>query len=356
MAQDRDSLRRAGVRGTGPARRRRPAVPAHPAPARPPLLSVPPIAWIGFSIFIFVMLALDLGVFHRRSHSVGLREALGWTLAWATLATLFGLGLWRFAGPHKALEFFTGYLLELSLSADNVFVIALLFTYFAVPQQYQHKVLFWGVLGAVGMRLAFILLGTALVHQFEWVLYAFGVLLVIAGVKMLVNRVEEVHPDRNPIVKLFRRLMPVTKKFHGDRFFVLRTRRWFATPLFIVVLSVEATDLIFAIDSIPAVFSVTLDPFIVFTSNVFAILGLRSLYFLLARAVTAFRYLKPALGVVLAFAGAKLLLGHTAWKIDNVVALAVVGTTLAASVVASLLHRAHDARSKSRATPASPPE
>jgi tellurite resistance protein TerC len=317
---------------------------------------VPPIAWIGFSVFIFLMLALDLGVFHRRSHTVKLREALGWTMAWATLAVLFGLGIWRFEGPEKALEFFTGYLLELSLSADNVFVMALLFSYFAVPDKYQHKVLFWGVLGAVAMRFVFILLGTALVKQFEWVLYAFGVLLVVAGVRMLVHREEEVHPDQNPIVKLFRRMMPVTKKFHGDRFFVFRTRRWFATPLFIVLLSVEATDLVFAIDSIPAVFSVTLDPFIVFTSNVFALLGLRSLYFLLARAVTAFRYLKPALGIVLSFAGAKLLLGHTPWKIDNVLALAVVGTTLAASVVASLLHRAHDARSKPGSTPASPPE
>lgn len=317
---------------------------------------MPLIAWIGFSVFILAMLALDLGVFHRRSHTIGLREALGWTMAWATLATMFGLGLWHFEGPDKALEFFTGYLLELSLSADNVFVMALLFGYFAVPEKYQHKVLFWGVLGAVVMRLAFILLGTALVHRFEWVLYAFGVLLVVAGVRMLVHREEEVHPDKNPIVRLFRRLMPVTKKFHGDRFFVFRTRRWFATPLFIVLLSVEATDLVFAIDSIPAVFSVTLDPFIVFTSNVFAILGLRSLYFLLARAVTAFRYLKPALGLVLTFAGAKLLLGHTPWKIDNVLALAVVGSTLALSVVASLLHGAHDARTKSRSTPASPPE
>lgn len=300
---------------------------------------MPLIAWVGFTIFIFFMLALDLGVFHRRSHSIKVNEALGWTLTWATLAVLFGLGLWRLEGPEKSLEFFTGYLLELSLSADNVFVMALLFGYFAVPEKYQHKVLFWGVLGAAGMRLAFILLGTTLVRQFEWVLYAFGVLLVIAGFRMLVNREEQIHPERNPIVRLIRRVMPVAKRFHGDRFVVFRGRRWFTTPLFIVLLSVEAADLVFAIDSIPAVFSVTLDPFIVFTSNVFAILGLRSLYFLLARAVTAFRYLKPALGVVLAFAGAKLLLAHTPWKIDNIVALGFVGTTLTASIIASLLHR-----------------
>lgn len=304
------------------------------------MLTVPPLAWIGFTIFILFMLALDLGVFHRRSHTVTTREALGWTSAWVTLALLFGTGVWNIAGPEKGLEFFTGYLLELSLSADNVFVIALLFTYFAVPQRFQHKILFWGVLGAVVMRFAMILLGSALVKNAAWVLYAFGGLLIVAGVKMLVNRVEEVHPERNPLVRLFRRLMPVTEGFRDDRFFVLEAGVRTATPLFIVLLCVEATDLMFAIDSIPAVFSVTLDPFIVFTSNVFAILGLRSLYFLLARGLHAFRYLKPALGLVLAFAGVKLLVAHTAWKIDNVVALVVVGATLASSVVASLVHRA----------------
>lgn len=284
------------------------------------------------------MLALDLGVFHRRSHTVLWREALGWTAAWTVLAVLFGAGIWKLAGSEKALEFYTGYLLELSLSMDNVFVIALLFTYFAVPDRYQHKVLFWGVLGAVVMRLVMILLGTALVKNAAWVLYAFGGLLIVAGVKMLVNRVEEVHPEDNPLVKAFRRFMPVTKGFHDDKFFVIEAGKRMATPLFIVLLAVEATDLMFAIDSIPAIFSVTLDPFIVFTSNVFAILGLRSLYFLLARAVHAFRYLKPALGIVLAFAGVKLLVAHTAWKIDNMVALAVVAVTLVASVVLSLVH------------------
>jgi len=288
------------------------------------------------------MLALDLGVFHRRSHVVSAREALGWTSAWATLALLFAAGLWRLAGPAKAVEFLTGYLIELSLSADNVFVMALLFTYFAVPASFQHKVLFWGVLSAVAMRLAMILLGTALVHEAAWVLYVFGALLVVAGFKMLVNRVEEVHPDRNPVVRLFKRLLPVTPGFREDRFVVREAGRWLATPLLIVLVCVEVTDLAFAIDSIPAVFSVTLDPFIVFTSNVFAILGLRSLYFLLARAVTAFRYLKPALGLVLAFAGVKLLLAQTGWKIDNLVALGAVVATLGASVAASLLHPVRD--------------
>ena len=303
---------------------------------------MPPFAWIGFSVFILAMLALDLGVFHRRSHTVSLREALGWTTAWATLALLFGAGLWRLAGPEKAVEFLTGYLIELSLSADNVFVIALLFTYFAVPASFQHKVLFWGVLGAVAMRLVMILLGTALVHEAAWVLYVFGALLVVAGARMVSNRVEEVHPERNPVVRLFRRLMPVTAGFREDRFLVREAGRWLATPLLIVLVCVEVTDLAFAIDSIPAVFSVTLDPFIVFTSNVFAILGLRSLYFLLARAVNAFRYLKPALGIVLVFAGAKLLLAQTAWKIDNLVALAAVAATLGASVVASMLRPVRD--------------
>lgn len=299
--------------------------------------TVPPIAWIIFSAVILVMLALDLGVFHRKSHNVDWREALGWTTAWTTLAALFGLGLWHFESPPVALDFFTGYLLELSLSADNVFVIALLFSYFAVPERYQHKVLFWGVLGAVVMRLGMILLGTALVHQATWVLYAFGGLLIVAGGKMLVNREEEVHPEQNPLVKLFRRMMPVTKEFREDRFFVLEAGRRMATPLFIVLVCVEVTDLMFAIDSIPAVFSVTLDPFVVFTSNVFAILGLRSLYFLLARAVTMFRFLKPGLGVLLAFAGVKLLLAHTAWKIENDIALGVIAATLAGSIVLSLV-------------------
>lgn len=301
------------------------------------MLSVPPIAWIGFTAFILSMLALDLGVFHRRSHTVSTREALGWTSAWVALALLFGAGLWGVAGREKGLEYFTGYLLELSLSADNVFVIALLFTYFAVPERYQHRVLFWGVLGAVVMRLVMIVLGTVLVHQAGWVLYAFGGLLIAAGARMVMNRSEEVHPERNPIVRLFRRVVPVTRGYREHRFVVREAGRVMATPLLIVLVCVEATDLMFAIDSIPAVFSVTLDPFVVFTSNAFAILGLRSLYFVLARALRLFRYLKPALGMVLAFAGVKLLLAHTAWKIDNIVALIVVASTLAASVLASLL-------------------
>lgn len=303
------------------------------------MLNVPPIAWIGFAVFFLFMLALDLGVFHRRSHKISVREALGWTLTWVSLALAFGAGLWKVAGHDAGVAFLTGYLLELSLSADNVFVIALLFTYFAVPEKFQHKVLLWGVIGAVVMRLGMILLGTALVREAAWILYAFGGLLIVAGVKMLVNRVEEVHPEKNPLVLLFRRLMPVTSDFREDRFFVREAGQWLATPLFIALLCVEAADLVFAIDSIPAIFSVTLDPFIVFTSNVFAILGLRSLYFLLAKAVHEFRYLKPALGVVLAFAGAKMLLAHTVWKIDNVVALTVVVLTLTASVVASHFHQ-----------------
>ena len=301
------------------------------------MLTVPLYAWIGFTVFILVMLALDLGVFHRRSHVVKWQEALGWTTAWVTLAMLFGAGLWQFAGPDKALEFYTGYLLELSLSADNVFVIALLFTYFAVPTRFQHKVLFWGVLGAVVLRFTMIILGTALVHQAAWVLYAFGGLLIVAGGKMIVDREEEVHPESNPIVKLVRRMMPVTRDYHEDRFIVHEAGKRMATPLFIVLVSVEVTDVMFAIDSIPAIFSVTIDPFIVFTSNVFAILGLRSLYFLLAQAISAFRFLKQGLGIVLAFAGVKMLLAHTAWKLENSVALAVIATTLGFSIALSLI-------------------
>ncbi len=313
------------------------------------MLDVPLVVWVGFSAFVLGVLALDLGVFHRRSHVVSTREALGWTSVWVTLAMAFGAGLWRLAGPERALEYLTGYVIELSLSADNVFVIAMLFGAFAVPERQQHRVLFWGVLGAGVMRLLMVLGGAALVQQAAWVLYGFGALLVVAGVKMIVSRGEAVAPERNPLVRAFRRFVPVTDGYRGGRFVVREAGRRMATPLLVVLVCIEATDLVFAIDSIPAVFSVTTDPFLVFTSNAFAILGLRSLYFLLARALHAFRWLKPALGLVLAFAGAKLLLAHTAWKIDDVVALLVVLGTLTAGVVASLLHRAP------RVTPAPAP-
>ena len=293
--------------------------------------------WVGFNVFVLAMLALDLGVFHRKAHVVKLKESLVWTAVWVVLAIAFNAGVWYYAGPQKALEFLTGYLIEKSLSVDNVFVFALLFSYFAVPALYQHKVLFWGVLGALVMRAVMIVLGTALITKFTWVIYLFGAFLILSGIKMIVKREEEIHPERNPVVRWFKKLMPVTNDYRGDHFFVVQDGRRWATPLFVVLLLVEISDLIFAVDSIPAIFAVTKDPFIVYTSNVFAILGLRSLYFALAGVMDKFHYLKIGLGVVLAFVGVKMLLAHTAYKIDTLVALGIVVLVLAISVIASLL-------------------
>ena len=293
--------------------------------------------WIGFNVFILGMLALDLGVFHRKSHTVSLRESFTWTAVWIVLAMLFNLGVWHFAGRDKALEFFTGYVIEKSLSVDNVFVFALLFSYFAVPAQWQHKVLFWGIIGALLLRAIMIAAGAALIANFAWIIYVFGGFLILTGIKMIVKRVEAIHPETNPLVRLFKRLMPVTKDYEGDKFFVRRNGALMATPLFLVLLLVEFTDVIFAVDSIPAIFAVTRDPFIVYTSNVFAILGLRSLYCALAGVMDKFHLLKTGLGVVLTFVGVKMLLGHTAYKIDTLVSLGVIVAVLAASIVASLV-------------------
>jgi tellurite resistance protein TerC len=293
--------------------------------------------WIGFTVFVLAMLALDLGVFHRKAHVVSIRESLTWTGVWVVLALLFNAGIWHFAGSQKALEFFTGYLIEKSLSVDNIFVFALLFSYFAVPAQYQHRVLFWGILGALVMRAVMIGAGVALITRFTWIIYLFGAFLILTGIKMIVKREEEIHPERNPVVRWFKRLMPVTNDYREDHFFVRENGLRMATPLFVVLLLVEFTDLIFAVDSIPAIFAVTTDPFIVYTSNVFAILGLRSLYFALAGVLDKFHYLKIGLGVVLSFVGVKMLLSHSPWKLDTLVSLGVIVFTLAASVVMSLL-------------------
>ena len=248
--------------------------------------------WIGFSLLVLAVLALALGVFHRKAHVVGFKEALSWTGVWVTLALLFGAGVWHWAGPEKGLEFFTGYLIEYSLSADNVFVFVLIFSYFAVPPQWHYKVLFWGILGAFIMRLVMIGLGVALISRFGWILYVFGAFLILTGLKMVFGKQDEIHPERNPLVRWFRKLVPVTPDYHGDRFVTRVDGRRIATPLLVVLVCVEVSDLVFAVDSIPAIFAVTLDPFIIYTSNVFAILGLRSLYFVLAGMVNKFRYLQ----------------------------------------------------------------
>ena len=294
--------------------------------------------WVLFNLFILAMLALDLGVFHRKSHIVSLKESITWTVVWVTLALCFNAGLWYYQGPERGLEFFTGYVIEKSLSVDNVFVFALLFSYFSVGPKYQHKVLFWGILGALIMRAIMIAAGAALITRFSWIIYIFGAFLILTGLKMILKREEEIHPERNPLIRLFRRLMPVTPEYRGDRFFVRENGLLMATPLFVVLLLVEFTDLIFAVDSIPAIFAVTTDPFIVYTSNVFAILGLRSLYFALAGVMDKFHYLKIGLGLVLAFVGVKMLLAHSPWKIDTLLSLGVIVAILATSVIFSLLY------------------
>jgi tellurite resistance protein TerC len=290
--------------------------------------------WVAFNAFILLMLALDLGVFHRTAHVVSMREAATWSAVWVGLALLFNLGLYLAWGTEPALAFLTGYLIEKSLSVDNIFVFVMLFTFFAVPAQYQHRVLFWGILGALVMRGAFIWAGAYLLQQFHWVIYLFGGILVLTGIKMA-RRVEAYDPSRNPLLKLARRALPLTDSYRGDRFWVKEAGRWVATPLFLVLLLVEATDLVFAIDSIPAIFAVTQEPFLVYTANVFAILGLRSMYFLLADVVHRFVYLKYGLAAVLVFVGAKMILVDV-YKIPTLLSLAVVATVIGASIALSL--------------------
>lgn len=295
------------------------------------------LLWGGFGTFVLIMLALDFGVFHRQARVVDVKEALRWSAMWIALALLFNLGVYLWYSPDAALAFLTGYVLEKSLSVDNLFVFLMILSYFSVPLVYQHKVLFWGILGALIMRGLMIAVGTALIQMFHWVLYLFGGFLVLTGVKMALQRHGEIHPEQNPVVRLFTRFMPVTTVYHAERFFVRLDGRWFATPLFIVLLVVEVTDVVFALDSIPAVLAVTTDPFIVFTSNVFAILGLRSLFFALSGLMGLFHYLRYGLAVVLVFIGAKMLLAEV-WHIPVYIALAVVAGVLGLSVLASLVY------------------
>ena len=293
--------------------------------------------WIGFNVFVLIMLALDLGVFNRKSHVISVKESISWTLVWIALALTFNLGIGHFMGNDKALEFLTGYVIEKSLSVDNIFVIALLFSYFSVPPRYQHKVLFWGILGALIMRASMIAVGAKLIAEFAWIIYVFGAFLILTGIKMIAKQETDIHPEQTLVVRLFRRFIPVTRDFHDGHFFIRHQGALMATPLFVALLVVEFTDLIFAVDSIPAIFAVTRDPFIVYTSNVFAILGLRSLYFALAGVLDKFHYLKFGLGLVLTFVGIKMLLGHSPWRIDTHISLGVIILILTGSVIASLV-------------------
>lgn len=296
------------------------------------------LTWVLFNVGIVGLLALDLGVFHKKSHSISIKEALSWTTVWITLALLFNAGLWFMEGKVVALEFLAGYLIEKSLSVDNLFVILLIFSYFRVPSLYQHKILFWGILGALIMRGILIIIGSALLAQFHWIIYIFGAFLVFTGVKMFFQKEDpDIHPDKNLFVRLFKKMYPVTHEYQGDKFFVKKNGITFATPLIIVLIVVEVTDLVFAVDSIPAIFAVTRDPFIVYTSNVFAILGLRSLYFALAGIMDMFHYLKYGLSIVLGFVGIKMLVSEV-YPIPIGIALAVIGGILAISVVLSLVY------------------
>lgn len=302
--------------------------------------------WIAFNLFIVSMLALDLGVFHRKTRALPLKEALGWVATWATLAMLFNVGVYFFwadlfpASEYRsgeaALLFLTGYLIELSLSVDNLFVIALIFSSFAVPAAYQHRVLFWGILGALVMRGAMIAGGAALIKEFHWIIYIFGAFLVFTGIKMFFHIETDFDPEKSFFIRTLKRFLPVTDRFEEDRFFVKRAGVRMATPLFMVLVLIEVTDLIFAVDSIPAIFGITTDPFLVYASNVFAILGLRSLYFVLSGFMGLFLYLKPALSSILIFVGGKMLLAEYV-KIPPMVSLAVVVSILAVAVVLSVV-------------------
>ena len=304
------------------------------------------LGWIGFNLFVVALLAIDLGIVNRKTHVVSVREASVWVGIWITLAVAFGVGLYIIRGPDPALEYFTGYIIEYTLSVDNIFVFVLIFSYFAVPAAHQHRVLFWGILGALVMRGAMIVAGAALITRFHWIIYFFGGFLIVTGVRMAARRDVEVHPERNPLIKAVRRLLPVTEDYDGHHFFVRRDGIRMVTPLFVVLVMIESTDLVFALDSIPAIFAVTRDPFIVYTSNVFAILGLRSLYFVLRGAMRKFHYLQFSLAAVLCFVGTKMVLTDV-YEIPIALSLLVIVALIGFGVGASII------RDRRRPTPPS---
>ena len=292
--------------------------------------------WVAFNLFVLMMLAIDLGIFNRNAHEVRVKEALVWSAVWISLALLFNAIVYFWRGQEAALQFLAGYLIEYSLSIDNIFVFILIFSYFQVPAKHQHKVLFWGIFGALVLRAIFIALGIALIHQFHWMVYVFGAFLVFTGLKLAVEKDKEIHPEKNIILRLFRKLMPVTENDEGAKFFLRRNKKLLATPLFIVLLVVETTDVIFAVDSIPAILAITSDSFIVYTSNAFAILGLRSLYFALSGIMKLFHHLHYGLAIILGFVGVKMILSDI-YPLPIVASLGVIAGVLALSVVASLV-------------------
>ena len=295
-----------------------------------------PLLWVGFTVLIASMLALDLGVFHRRAHVVTMREAMVWTVVWIVTALLFNIAVYLSFGSERALEFLTGYVIEKALSIDNIFVFLVIFSSFSVPANLHHRVLFWGILGAMVLRGVFILLGAALLQTFHWVLYIFGALLIYSGVRFLACAGPAVEPERNPLFQFFRRLVPSVADYRNSQFWILDAGKRYATPLLLVLLSIEITDIAFAVDSIPAIFAVTTDPFIVYTSNIFAILGLRALYFVLAGLVGRFRFLDKGLGLVLGFVGLKMMTSDL-WEIPIGLSLGIILILLTGSVIASVL-------------------
>lgn len=293
-------------------------------------------AWIGFNLFVLLMLALDLGVFHRKAHEVGFKEALTWSVIWIAMALIFNAGIWYYLGEVKAIEFLTGYIVEKSLSVDNIFVFILVFSAFAVPSIYQHKVLFWGIIGALIMRAIFIFAGVTLIEKFHWIIYVFGAFLIFTGYKIARDKGTKIDVQNNSLLKFVRRIMPVTDSYREGKFVVKENGRRYATPLLLVLILIEFTDLIFAVDSIPAILAITTDPFIVYTSNVFAILGLRSLYFALAGSLKYFTYLHYGLALILVFVGIKMLISDW-YKFDPFVSLGIIALILSGSIIASFI-------------------
>ncbi|MFA0767110.1 MAG: hypothetical protein OXFUSZZB_000438 [Candidatus Fervidibacter sp.] len=310
-------------------------------------------AWFGFLAVVGLMLAIDLGIFHRHAHIVSLREAAIWSVVWVVVALLFNLVILFWMGKREALEFLTGYLVEKALSADNIFVFAVLFNYFAVPPAYRHRVLFWGVLGAIVMRFAFIMAGAALLKKFHWVVYIFGIIVILSGIKLLRQRDGQVDPEKNPVIQLARRFLPLTPHYVGQQFVVRDDGRFVFTPLALVLLAVETTDVVFAVDSVPAIFAITRDPFIVFTSNICAILGLRALYFLLEGVMKLFRYLDEGLAIILVFIGIKMLLSEV-YPIPVGLSLGFVLLVLTITIVLSLWAERRE-RAAALANPNHPP-
>ncbi len=292
--------------------------------------------WVGFHVFVLAMLALDLGVFHRKAHTVKVREALIWSGVWITLALAFNGLVHAFKGPEAAMQFLTGYVIEKTLSIDNIFVFLLIFSYFRVPAVHQHKILFWGILGALAMRALFIALGITLIERFHWMIYVFGLVLIVTGVRIALEKDKEIHPENNPLLKLIRRILPLTDTYDGAKFFVRRSGKILATPLFVTLIIVETTDVIFAVDSIPAILAISTDPFIVYTSNIFAILGLRSLYFALAGIMKYFHHLHYGLAVILVFVGIKMMLSDI-FHVPIGISLAFIALTIVISIWASLV-------------------